>query len=381
MTTIRDELHQIYNLIGTSIIEHTINVFFLLIGLTVLSCSQQTEKILPMEIALTESVYASATIQPDSLYKVYAVVSGILETNLVKEGDLVSENQQLFQIMNTAPKLNTENAKFNLELAQENYNGNAAILNSIKDEIASAQLKLANDSINYFRQKNLWNQHIGSKQEYETKKLNYELATNQLKRLQANYKQTKNQLETAVKQAKNNYETSSVLTKDFTVKSKINGKVYALYKEPGEIISSMEPLASVGSEERFIIKLLVDEVDIVRISIGQEVLLNLEAYNEKVFKATISKIYPQKDERNQTFTVEAEFVNQPEILYPGLSGEANIIIAKKEKVLAIPKTFLIDRDKVKTDEGLIPVKTGVQNMDYVEILSGISKDTYIYNQN
>ena len=94
----------------------------------------------------------------------------------------------------------------------------------------------------------------------------------------------------------------------------------------------------------------------------------------------MSKIYPKKDERNQTFTVEAVFVSQPEILYPGLSGEANIIIAKKEKVLTIPKSYLLDDNKVKTDEGYVTVKTGLQNMDYIEILSGISKDTYIYKE-
>jgi len=39
---------------------------------------------------------------------------------------------------------------------------------------------------------------------------------------------------------------------------------------------------------------------------------------------------------------------------------------------------LIDNDKVKTDEGIVTVKTGAQNMDAIEILSGINKDTYIY---
>lgn len=353
-------------------------VLFILIIALFTSCKKKQEKILPIERPLTELVYASVTIQPDSLYQANAIVAGILDANLVEEGDLVVKNEALFQIINNAPKLNTEKARFTLELAQENYQGSATILKGIEDEILAARLNIKNDSINFFRQKNLWEQHIGSQVEYDSKKLRYKLAINNLKSLKSKYNQTKNELKTAVKQAQNNYQTSLITTTDFTVKSKINGKIYALYKDPGEIVNTIEPLASIGSATNFIIELLVDEVDIVRISKNQEVLINLDAYKGSVFKGTISKIYPKKDERNQTFTVEAVFNDSPKVLYPGLSGEANIIIAKKEDVLTIPKSYIIDDNKVKTEDGLINIETGLQNMEYIEVISGITKDTYIY---
>ncbi|MFD2724664.1 efflux RND transporter periplasmic adaptor subunit [Hyunsoonleella rubra] len=332
-----------------------------------------------MERNLTESVYSSVTIQPDSLYQVYAIVAGILDENLVEEDDLVKKDERLIHILNNAPKLNARNAKLALDLAKENYNGSAAILDGIKDEIVAATLKYKNDSINYFRQKNLWEQQIGSKVQYDTKQLNYQLSSNSLRLLKSKYNRTKNELETNVKQAKNNYETALIASKDFVVKSKINGKVYALYKEPGEIVNTMEPLASIGSASKFVIDMLVDEVDIVRISKQQDVIITLDAYNGNTFKGNVSKIYPKKDERNQTFKVEALFENPPKVLYPGLSGEANIIIAKKEKVLTIPKSYLIDDNKVKTDDGLVQVETGLQNLEYIEVVSGITKDTYLYN--
>ena len=242
-----------------------------IISLITLSCSKEQDKILPTETTLTESVYSSVTIQPDSLYQVYAIVAGILDANLVNEGALVSKGQTLIQIINSTPKLNSQNAKFALDLAKENYNGSAAILSSIKEEITAAILKFKNDSINYFRQKNLWDKNIGSKAEFDARKLNYDLASNNLKLLQSKYNRTKNELLTAVKQAQNNYQTSLITTKDYAVKSKINGKVYALYKEPGEIVTTMEPLAAIGSATNFIIEMLVDEVDIVQISEEQDV--------------------------------------------------------------------------------------------------------------
>lgn len=342
------------------------------------SCSKLSDKILPEQRNLTESVYSSVTIQPDSLYQVYAIVAGILDKNLVEEGDTLTIDQSIVEIINSTPKLNSLNAKLSLQLAQDNYNGSSAVLSSIREEINAAQLKYKNDSVNYFRQKKLWEQSIGSKATYDAKKLSYELSSNTLKLLQNKYNRTHNELQTAVKQAKNNYQSTLITTKDFTVKSKINGKVYALYKEPGELVDTREPLASVGSVSNFVIDMLVDEVDIVQIQVNQEVLINLDAYNDKVFKGKVSKIYPKKDERNQTFKVEAVFSNPPDVLYPGLSGEASIIIARKDSVLTIPKAYLIEDYKVKTDEGLISITTGLQNMEYVEVLSGLTKDIYIY---
>jgi len=352
--------------------------FILILSLHLISCVSDSEKILPTKITMTESVYSSVTVQPDSLYQAYAAVGGILDQNLLEEGDVVRKGQPILQIINNAPKLNTENARLALQLARENYEGSATVLSGIQDEISAVKLTLKSDSINYFRQKNLWEQQIGSKIDFDNRKLAYELSQNRLLLLQNKYKRTKNELETQVRQAQNNFKTSQITTKDFTVTSKINGKVYALFKNPGEIVTTMEPLAAIGSKNVFLVEMLIDEVDIVKIKKGQKALITLDAYNSKVFETTISKIYPSKDERSQTFKIEAVFKETPEVLYPGLAGEGNIIIAQKNNVLSIPKEYLIGVNKVQTENGEVTVSIGLQNMDKVEIRSGIDADTYIY---
>lgn len=353
------------------------NCLYLII-LVLLSCGKSKEKIYPTKMALTESVYASATVQPDSLYQAYSIVMGILDKTWVEEGDVVKKNDPILQIKNTSPELNVENAKLALQLARENYQGRAAVLTGIEDEIHAATLRLTNDSINYFRQKNLWDQNIGSKVEYDNRKLAYELSRNNLNLLQRKYRQTKNELETQLLKSENQYKTSVTTSEDFTIKSKINGTVYAIYKNPGEIVNTQQPVASIGRSEEFIIELLVDEVDIVKLKKGQEVFLTLDSYNSKVFEATLDKIYPRKDERSQTFKVEAIFKNPPSTLYPGLSGEGNIVISKKEETLTIPKDYLIDGAKVLTENGEIDITIGLQNLDRVEVLGGIDEKTAIY---
>lgn len=354
----------------------SILIFIIIFGM--FSCSSNKERILPLKKTITSSVYSSVIVQPDSLYKAFANVNGILEKNLVEENTVVQKGTPIIQITNTSPKLAAENAKLTYLLAQENYIGNAAIVNSVEKELENASLKYHDDSINYFRQSNLWKQQIGSKAEFEAKKLAFELSANALAIAKENYSRTKNQLRTQVSQANNTYQNTLLNTKDFTIVSKIDGKVYALNKKPGEMVTPTEPLAILGSANIFIVEMLVDEVDIVKIKEGQKVLITLDAYGTEVFTAKVSKIYPQKDERNQTFQVEAHFEKSPKTLYPGLSGEANIVVNTKENALTIPREYLVDGSKVQTKDGLIDVVIGLQNIESIEIISGIDSDTWIY---
>ncbi len=343
-----------------------------------ISCHGNDEKIYPKKTGITESVYSSVTIQPDSLYQAYAIVNGIVDKNLVEEGDLVKKGEVVVQIINNSPKLNAEIARGALDLARDNYQGSAGILQGIEEELEAARLKFLDDSLNFIRQKRLWEQGIGSKATFEAKKLTFELSSSHLDLLQNKYARTRNELKTQLEQAKNNYRISLINTTDFAVTSKIFGKVYALHKNRGEVVTTAQPLASIGKEDEFVIEMLVDEVDIVKVKTGQPVLLTLDAYKGEVFEARVNKIFPTKDERNQTFLVEALFNDPPAVLYPGLSGEANIITSRKENALVIPRNYLIGQDRVKTEEGIVQVVTGLQSLDSVEISNGITANTLIY---
>ena len=64
-------------------------ISILLLCMTLISCSGKEDKIYPKKTMITESVYSSVTIQPDSLYQAFAIVNGILDViakELVKVG-------------------------------------------------------------------------------------------------------------------------------------------------------------------------------------------------------------------------------------------------------------------------------------------------------
>lgn len=345
--------------------------------LVVFSCTENKEGIYPEVGSLTESVYASVTVQPKNVYEVHAAVGGIIEAYLVEEGDTVTLNQPIAQIKNTAPQLNVSQARLSLEQARQNYTGQANMLNELKDQRRIARLQYQDDSISFARQQRLWKEKVGTQVEYDRRKLAFELAKNNLEALENRLARIQADLKTQLQQAQVNYQTALSASADFRVLSKMKGKVYALYKEPGELISPQEPLATIGDASQFLVEMLIDEVDIARVQEGQQVYITLDAYGEKVYEAKLIKIYPQKNSRSQTFKVEAAFTKQPAQLYAGLSGEANILINRKEKTLSIPLEYLIDGSKVRTEGGLVEVSTGLQNLERVEILSGIDKNTQL----
>lgn len=342
------------------------------------ACRNGEERVRAEITSLTESVYAALVVQPDELYQAHSAISGIIETIHVAEGDTVVRGSPLIQVKNTNPRLNLENAKLALDMAESNYEGRANLLNELQSEIEIARLRLSNDSLNYIKQKNLWKKNIGTKNTFESRELAFKTSRANLQLLKNRLTRTEEDLLTALKEARNNYQNALHTNKDYTVASKIDGSVYHLFKEPGEIISPQEPIASIGHTQRFMLEMEVDEVDIASVQTGQRVIITLDAYPQTTFNARVDRIYPTKDVATQTFKVEAVFVDIPEKLFPGLSGEANIIVRTRDNVLVVPKTYVNGDNEVRTDKGIIKVTTGIESLDKVEILSGIDTTMNLY---
>lgn len=354
------------------------NYVFLLLVLMSCNQSQKESSTKAKRQSITESVYASVTIKPTELYYVQTSQSGILDEIFIEEGDDVKKGQTLFNVT-VSPQLNNKltNAEITLKEAETNYLGKDNMLLNIDLEIESMVNQLALDSINYKRYDRLWKQNIGKRTDLDQAKLKYESSTNQLKMLKAKRTQTSVNLENNYKKALSLVKSEKNQMVDLTIRSEIDGRVYSINKEVGELITPQERFAEIGSLDKFIVDMDVDEVDISNIQIGDTAIIQLEAYPDELYTALINKISPKKNESTQTFSVEGEFVIMPMRLYNGFSGEANIVIDRRENALVIPSEYLLSGNKVLTNNGEREVKLGVKNMQFVEIVSGIDTSTII----
>ena len=354
--------------------------FLILISLSTIlgSCQskQKEDRIKPVLKDISEFVYASANVVSQDLYQSRSTKSGIIQEILVKEGDKVKKGQPLFRIKATADSNNRlYNATVNLNDAKENLSGNNNKLNSIKIDIQQVEEQNLIDSSNYMRRKSLWDQNIGSKNEMEQFLLVYQASSSRLNALQLTYQQTKLNLESNYEKAKNQVRTEQSLLGDLEIVSQIDGDVLSLFKEVGEYISPQENFASIGSNDNFILNINIDEVDISRIAIGDTAIILLEAYPDEVYTSVLNYIANIKDKSTQTFKVEGTFIDRPTKLFNGLSGEANILVARRKNAIVIPSQYLLDRNKVLTEQGSLDIRVGVKNIEYVEILEGIDTST------
>ena len=349
-----------------------------LILLTAFSCADEEVGISPAYRDLTAAVYSTVTVEPLDLYTAYAPVSGVVEERFISEGETVAEGATMLVLRKQQIDLQAENARLNRELARANYEGEATLPRALEEQVAAAKSKYLNDSLRYQRQLRLWQQDIGSRQELEARQLSVELSKRELLRLENELQRTSDQLKWQLKLAENALRQTSSQQSDFIVRSRMDGRVYELFKKPGELVSPQTPIASIGHADSFLLKLLIDEVDIAKIHIGQKAIVQLDAYQDSVFYSTISRIYPTKDERSQTFLVEATFDRQPAQLYMGLSGEANIVLAQRSQVLTVPRLYVSKDGTVRTAQGELKVQTGFSDLQYVEITAGLDTSMLIY---
>ncbi len=349
---------------------------WIITALVLFSCKKSPEKVSPTIRSISESVYASGLIKSRNQYQCYPKVNGIIEKIYVQEGDYVKKAQVLFSIANQTQKLNQENALLNLNFMD--IQANQGKLQEAKTMVDLAYSKMQNDSLLYERQKSLWQENIGTQLELEQRQLQYDNAKAAYLSAIVKYQDLKRQLEFNYEQSKKNYQISRTLTGDFEVRSEVEGIVYQINYKVGEFVSVQTPVAVIGSGKDFVLELQVDEYDIMKIKKGQKVFVSMDSYKGKVFEAKITKINPIMNQRNKTFTVEAEFLHAPDNLFPNLTFEANILLQHKEKALLIPRDF-VEGDSIVflADGQKVKIQTGLKDYSFIEVLSGLKPEDII----
>ena len=349
--------------------------FTILVLLT--ACKDKVETTSPVRESITESVYASGVLKAKNQYQVFPTVSGLVQKIHVKEGDTVKKGAALFTILNETSRLVRENAQLAAELAD--IRANRTKLDELQLNIDLLKNKMLNDSLQLARQQSLWLQNIGSKVELEKAELNYQNSKTSYESARLRYRDEKRRLEILSKQAQKSLQISRETESDFTITSNVDGKVYSLMREAGEIVSPQTPLAVIGDVNDYILELQVDEYDITSIRPGQPVKVVMDSYKGEVFEAVVNKVNPIMNERSKTLTVEADFVKAPPALYPNLTLEANIILQVKDDVLTLPRKFIInDRFVINENGDTIPVTVGLKDYLKAEIVDGVGeKDVLI----
>jgi HlyD family secretion protein len=183
----------------------------------------------------------------------------------------------------------------------------------------------------------LWAQQIGSQNELDQRELAYTTSKAAYDRVQRKaLVENRQRLRTELDVARNNAAISTAGNDDRTPRSLIDGIVYDLLIEPGELATTQKAVAVIGSATE---PLPGTGSGRVRHPPGEarpEGIHHLDSYAGQAFAAEVTRIIPLMDERSRTFRVEARFTDRPPTLFPNLTAEASIVLRTKEQALTIP---------------------------------------------
>nr|WP_144051616.1 HlyD family efflux transporter periplasmic adaptor subunit [Fibrisoma limi] len=347
----------------------------------VVTCNRNDEGVSPTYRDLTEAVYASGNVYPRNEYTVTADANGILEQRLINEGDSIQRNQLLFVLESNTEDARRAAAATALRQSQANLQANSPVLAELEAQVRNARVRLANDSLNYARFQDLYRQNATSRAELERAELNYTLSRNNLRAQLNTLARTRDQLRLDVANNRSQLVSTIEADRSTRVRSLVEGKVYEVYKEPGEVVRPGDQLALVGSGRQLYAQLAVDESDFGKIRVGQSVVIKTDVYADKVFNARVTKVYPKLNRTDQSFRVDAEFTGAKPDAYYGLTVEANIIVSQKQRVLTIPKSYVFGNDSVWIDQNgkkqKIRIVKGAENFDLVEVKGGLTEKSVV----
>jgi HlyD family secretion protein len=306
---------------------------------------------------------------------------------------------------NSAANASINSAKVALEIAQDNYNSspNSTNYNLLKTAYAAYDqaVTLAQNSTNSAQaayeqakanaQSQAESAEAAYKQALNSQSASYWNSLSSTETAQAQIKLTKKNIEQAEAQltlSKISLEIAKLdLGKNVTT-APFDGIVLSSNYSQGEF-ASPGPAISIISNS-FIVKADINETDITKIKIDQEVDITLDAYPDKHFPGKISDISPIS--KNTAGIITFEVTVKPDdsanssLLY-GISANLTITILKTENVLLVPIQAVyeengkqyVDISSSKDNTAVqVEVTTGASDYDNIEIKSGLKEGDIIF---
>lgn len=326
----------------------------------------KTDKIVRGDLRAT--VTASGTVNAVTTVLVGTQVSGTIKDIFVDYNSQVRKGQLISRIDPSLFEAQVEQARANLLSARANLSKNEA---SLLDARRTVERKRA-----------LFSEGLIAEIDLDTAETNYEIANAQITAAKAQIAQSDALLRTA--------ETNLKYT---MIRSPVDGIVVSRNVDIGQTVAAsfQTPTLFTIAEDltKMQINTNVDEADIGRIRVDQEVDFTVDAYPGTEFKGTVSQIRnaPLSVQNVVTYDVVVKVDNPELILKPGMTANVSIIVSSVRGILKVPNAALRFRpsDKIKTagqskgpgvwmaENGKlrrIALTTGISDGDYTEVLTG-----------
>jgi HlyD family secretion protein len=338
--------------------------------------------------SISETITANGKIQPEREVKLTPDVSGEIVELTVREGDRVEKGQLLLKI------------RPDVYISQRDRA--VASISSARARLAQTEAQFVQAELAFNRSKQLFDEQTISRSDFEQAQSAYAVSKAEVDAARFSIISA----EASLKEANENLTKTSIY-------APMSGTVSMLLVELGERVAGTNLMAGtdmlrVADLSRMEARVEVNENDIVRVSLGDTATIEVDAYLDREFKGIVTEIANSA----KTTGVSADQVTNFDVkirvlpesyaslaeemgshpFRPGMSATVEIQTDLKNNILAVPiqsVTTRIDTTRiVSTSKEYVrtlvfltegkyalarDVKTGIQDNNYIEILSGINE--------
>jgi HlyD family secretion protein len=311
----------------------------------------------PFKTNIIKKTVATGSVMPRKEIAIKPRVSGIVDKIYVKAGQFIKEGELIARVKIVPNMVSLNNAETSLSKSRITYDD------------AKKELE---------RQEKLYNQKLISEFDYNQYVVAFKRASEDLQSAETNLQLVKEGSSSKTGQSSN------------LIRSTVSGMLLDVpVKEGSSVIESNNfnegtTIATIADMNEMIFIGKVDESEVGKLNEGLDLNLTIGALPDKTFNAKLEFISPKGSTSEGTiqFEVRAALkLDKTDFIRAGYSANADIVLDRKDSVLAIHESLLqFGKDSVYVEVETQPnifqkklVKTGLSDGLDVEVLSGISK--------
>jgi membrane fusion protein (multidrug efflux system) len=316
----------------------------------------------PLKQDLDVRLAYTADITPNQAVNLFSRVDGYIAKVYVEKGDLVKANQLLIEVDHSDYRHAVNQAKANLAAARA--------------RVAQQEASGRNASLTLNRMQSLIKDQFVSQQDLDNAQVAYDTAAAVLDSLRAQVQQ----MEVALAQAETHLAYSYI-------RAPFAGYVAERNLDLGSYVSGTTAGTSTLSRgiltlhEIQTVRILIEvvEKDVPLIQVGQKSEVRAEAYPDRVFEGTVTRVVQALNRATRTMTIEVDLPNKDHVLKGGMFARVEVLVGTHRNAIQIPidavsrledsqYVYIVREGKAQR----VPVEIGVRDENRVEITKGLA---------
>ena len=303
----------------------------------------------------------TADITPNQLVHIFSRVDGYISKLYVDKGDFVKANQLLVEIDHQDYMHAVNQAKANLAAARAKVTQQDATVRNAKLTLARMQTLIKDQFV--------------SQQDFDNAQVNTDAAVAALESLRAQVKQ----MEVALAQAETNLAYSYI-------RAPFSGYIAERNLDLGAYVTGAANSSSTTSRgilnlhDIDTVRTLIEvvEKDVPLIQIGQKAHVRAEAYPERIFEGTVTRVVQALNRATRTMTVEVDLPNKDRLLKGGMFARVEVLVGTRQNAIQIPIDAV---SRLENEQYVyvvrdgraerVPVEIGRRDGNRVEITRGL----------